>query len=441
MRFWKDECGQMVPMVALSITTLMGFMALAVDVGVLFHVRREVQIAADAAAAAGAVDFRYNASQTSATTAAKAAATLNGVTDGATVDGLTESVNVTFPPGSRFNSPRATGFVQAVVSVPNPTFFMKLFQMSRVTISASAVAGPGSSPGCIWTLGAAGTEIGGSGNLTASGCQIYDNSNDTNAIDASGSITAAKVGVTGGYSGSISPTPITGMTPVSDPLASLAAPTIPTGTCSPPASQACNPDYASGDHTLPPGTYTSITNESGSGTLTLQPGNYIINQNLTNVSGNLVLGAGTYVIKGSFYNLNTGSVSLGPGLYIAGQVGFSGSGPISGSRVSFYTMGTATNLAGSESVNLSAPTSGAWNGILIFQARGDGSPVSVGGSNANLQGVIYAPSAPVNLEGSGTGTMDTDFVAQSLSLSNNTNLQNYASVNSSSPLTTIVMMQ
>ena len=64
----------------------------------------------------------------------------------------------------------------------------------------------------------AGTEIGGSGNLTASGCQIYDDSNDTSAIDARGSIMAAKVGVTGGSSGSVSPTPITGMTPVSDPL-------------------------------------------------------------------------------------------------------------------------------------------------------------------------------------------------------------------------------
>lgn len=438
MRFWKDEGGQMVPMVAVSLTTLMGFMALAVDVGILFHVRREVQIVADAAATAGAVDFRYNASQTSATTAAKAVAALNGVTDGSHGD----VVSVTFPSGTQYGSPRGTGFVQAVVSVPNPTFFMKLFQIHMVTVTASAVAGPGSSPGCIWTLGTAGTEVGGSGNLNAAGCQIYDDSDDTRAIDAGGSITAAKVGVTGGYSGSVSPTPITGMAPASDPLAALAAPTIPAGTCSGTPSF-CNPNNTipGNTMTLLPGTYTSITNNSAGGTLALQPGNYIINGNLTNENGNLVLGAGSYAITAGFYDWSSGSVSLGPGLYVVNHLDLTGSGSITGSGVSFYTTALETTLTGSGNVNLSAPTSGAWNGILIFQARGDGYPVSVGGSNANLQGVIYAPSAPVNLEGSGTGTMDADFVAQSLSLSNNTNLQNYATVNNSSPLTTIVMMQ
>jgi hypothetical protein len=434
MRFWKDEGGQMVPMVAVSLTTLMGFMALAVDVGILFHVRREVQIVADAAATAGAVDFRYNASQTSATTAAKAVAALNGVTDGSHGD----VVSVTFPSGTQYGSPRGTGFVQAVINVPNPTFFMKLFQIKMVTVTASAVAGPGSSPGCIWTLGTAGTEVGGSGNLSASGCQIYDDSNDTRAIDAGGSVTAAKVGVTGGYSGSVSPAPITGMTPVSDPLWSLAAPAIPTGVC----TSNCNPNNAgSGNMSLSQGTYSSITN-SGNGTLTLQPGNYIINGNLANYgNGTLVLGAGNYTINGGLYNTNAGSVTLGSGLYIVNHLDLTGSGSITGSGVSFYTTTGDTTLTESGSVNLSAPASGAQNGILIFQAHGDATGATVGGPNMNLQGIVYAPSAPVSLQGSGTGTMDAAFVVQSLTLSNNTSLQNYATVNNSSPLTTIVMMQ
>jgi Flp pilus assembly protein TadG len=429
MRFWKDEGGQMVPMVAVSLTTLMGFMALAVDVGILFHVRREVQIVADAAATAGAVDFRYNASQASATTAAKAVAAVNGVTDGSHGD----VVSVTFPTDTRYG-----WSVQAVVNVPNPTFFMKLFQINMVTVTASAVAGPGASPGCIWTLGTAGTEVGGSGNLSASGCQIYDDSNDTRAIDAGGSIMAAKVGVTGGSSGSVSPTPITGMTPVSDPLWSLVAPAIPTGVC----TSNCNPNNpGSGNMTLSQGTYSSITN-FGNGTLTLQPGNYIINGNLANYgNGSLVLGAGNYTIMGGLYNTNAGSVTLGSGLYIVNHLDLTGSGSITGSGVSFYTTGGDTTLTESGSVNLSAPTSGAQNGILIFQAHGDATGATVGGPNMNLQGIVYAPSAALSLKGSGTGTMSADFVVQSLSLSNNTSLQNYATVNNSSPLTTIVMMQ
>ena len=48
-RLWKDESGQTLVMAVLSMTLLLGFLALAVDVGVLFHARRNVQLAADGA--------------------------------------------------------------------------------------------------------------------------------------------------------------------------------------------------------------------------------------------------------------------------------------------------------------------------------------------------------------------------------------------------------
>ena len=41
---------------------LMAFLALAIDVGTLFRARRNMQIAADAAAVAGALDYKYNVS-------------------------------------------------------------------------------------------------------------------------------------------------------------------------------------------------------------------------------------------------------------------------------------------------------------------------------------------------------------------------------------------
>ena len=66
MRIGNDEGGQMLVMLAVSLSALMGLMALAVDVGMLFHVRREVQIATDAAAAAGALDYHYNPSGSTA---------------------------------------------------------------------------------------------------------------------------------------------------------------------------------------------------------------------------------------------------------------------------------------------------------------------------------------------------------------------------------------
>ena len=60
----KEESGQVLVVAVLSMTALMGFMALATDVGMLFWNRRNMQIAADAAAIAGALDYLYNGSTT-----------------------------------------------------------------------------------------------------------------------------------------------------------------------------------------------------------------------------------------------------------------------------------------------------------------------------------------------------------------------------------------
>ena len=56
MRALKEERGQMLVLVALSMTVLLGFLALAIDVGLLFRAKRNLQVAADAAAVAGAMD-------------------------------------------------------------------------------------------------------------------------------------------------------------------------------------------------------------------------------------------------------------------------------------------------------------------------------------------------------------------------------------------------
>src|ERR1022692_3739732 len=80
MRMRKDESGQVLVLTVLCMTILTGFLALAIDVGLLFRASRNMQIAADAAVIAGALDYKYNNSATSAQAAAVAAAAANGVT-------------------------------------------------------------------------------------------------------------------------------------------------------------------------------------------------------------------------------------------------------------------------------------------------------------------------------------------------------------------------
>lgn len=66
---WKSENGQMLVFTAISMAILMGFLALAIDVGTLFRAKRNVQIAADAGAVAGALEYAYGGTPSPSCTA------------------------------------------------------------------------------------------------------------------------------------------------------------------------------------------------------------------------------------------------------------------------------------------------------------------------------------------------------------------------------------
>jgi len=445
MRFRKDESGQTAVLLALSFTVLAGCLALAIDTGLLFVAKRNMQIAADAAAVAGALDYKYNGSTTTANSTAQAAATANGVTNGK--GGAVVTVNT--PPS---NGPYAgqSGFVEAIVSEPESVYFLKMLKFSTITVSARAVAGSGSVAGCVWALAKSGTDVSvtGSGSFSANNCTIYDDSSSSNALTltGSGSISAQNIGIVGNYtktgSGSIHPNPpMTGLAPAADPLANLPTPTITTGTC---ASNCVQSFSGSSNNSIGPGNYNQISN-TGSGTLTLTPGNYIINGNLSNSgSGNLVLGAGNYTITGNFTTTGSGALTLGAGNYIVqGTLGLTGSGSLTGIGVTFYTQGSTT-VTGSGSMDLEAPTSGTYNGVMFFQDRADTNTMSLTGSGgAKFKGIVYAPAAPVTLTGSGSWNINADFITDSISETGSGSITDtsYQSINASSILSRMAMVE
>jgi hypothetical protein len=191
---------------------------------------------------------------------------------------------------------------------------------------------------------------------------------------------------------------------------------------------------------LGPGTYTSISNNGG--TLTLTPGNYIINGNLSNNGGSMILGAGNYTINGNFSNNGNASLTLGAGLYIVtGNVQLTGSGTLSGTGVTFYTEGN-TAVSGSSTLNLAAPTSGPYDGILFFQSRSDNQSIQISGSsNMTLEGIIYAPDAALTFSGSSSSTIYTDLVVDSVDFSGSTSFQSYQALNPNGPLARSVMVE
>jgi hypothetical protein len=399
MKRLKDESGQALVISVLCMTCLLGFVALATDVGLILREKRLLQIAADSAAVAGAAELNYG----NATSAAQAAATQNGFTNG--TGGATVTVNT--PPLNGPHKPPAsnnTRYVEVIVSQNQPAIFMGLFGVSSLRPTARAVAwNGGASSGCIYTLGTSGSDLSvtGNSNISIPTCGIIDNSSSGSALSLTGNVTlnAQSIGIVGGYSktGNVSLTPanpVTGIVSISDPLGFLPTPTIPGG-CS------ADPAYSGNQSpTLTAGCYNGL---SGSGNiyLTFSPGLYIIN----------------------------------------GPFSFTGNVSLTGTGVTLVLEGS-TSIPGNVSLNLTAPTSGTYNGVLIDQPSTNTSPLALTGNSGSIfKGIVYAPNAAVTLTGNSGSTIYTDFVVKSLALVGNASLNDYASINGSSVLAVVRLVE
>jgi hypothetical protein len=101
-------------------------------------------------------------------------------------------------------------------------------------------------------------------------------------------------------------------------------------------------------------------------------------------------------------------------------------------------------MTGAVSMKFSAPTSGAWNGILFYQSPSDTNTLTLtGASSSNLQGIIYLPTANLDLTGASSMTLYAAFVVKQLQNTGaiNMTLNDYLTKNPSSPLATITLVE
>lgn len=410
MRIAKDESGQMLIITSLCLTAMFGLLALSTDVGLLFRAKRNLQIAADAAATAGALDYYYNSSLDTAKSAAKAASATNGFTDG--TNGTVVSVST--PPADGPNK-GTTGFVEVVVSEPNPTIFLRMFNFSSVTVAARAVAGaPGYSQACVYVLNPTASlamDLEGSFDVSANHCGVLVDSNSSTALQftgGSGSLTAGSVSVVGGdggQTGDSTPTPVTGVAPANDPL-SISGP-IPPGGCTLTSSSTSLTGSFAG-----PGAGNSIcfTNAVSLSNVTLGQGIYVFENGVT-TSGNITSGSG-----GTTLDVYSGSLSMNTGTVF----------------------------------NLVAPTSGSTNGIVIMEPSTNSNTITIqkGNVTGSVTGIIYAPSAQLYLQDSGGDTsggitLTTDLIVNTLFDKTATlTLNSYSAANSSTtPLRSVALVE
>jgi hypothetical protein len=129
-------------------------------------------------------------------------------------------------------------------------------------------------------------------------------------------------------------------------------------------------------------------NVSGNDALTIDPGIY--SQISGSLNGKLTLNPGVYVVLGGGFTAKDNAIINGTGvvIYNAGS-DYNGVGNPLG----------AITLSDNAHLNLTAPTSGPYAGIALFQARDNAQPITLRGNAIEglSGGILYAPAALVSL--------------------------------------------
>lgn len=374
--FWRNEKGGVTILSALIMPAIIGIGALAIDIGLLRYNRMRLQMAADAGAIAA---VRALPDTTKAAEAAVALANLNVPASAGQVtlardvefvvyDASTKTYRATDP-----NTPANAVRVTAARDVAHKNQVLGLFSrfagsagpfsLSGHSIAIMASSASSASSVCLYALDPTSSDtltIAGSTTVTLS-CAARAKSSSLTAISSNGN--AAQMTTTSicqtnapsynsrGYSPAVNQCGST----TTDPLAAIVEPT---------PSNCKIGGSLSG--TIAPGCYTGSTT----------------------FKDNISLAAGTYYFQSASIRIN-------------------GNASISGSGVTlFLDANSSLDITGTPSINLTAPSSGALTGIVLFQSRSaTGASLSISGnSTVSLDGVLYAPATSVTFTGNGTTT-------------------------------------
>lgn len=401
-KFAHAEEGQALIMTAVALLSLIGFLALATDVGVLYRSKTNLQKVADAAAVAGASEILSG----NWSAAAQASALQNGVNCAATGVTCTISIGTSAHPSA----------VSVYITQPESTYFLPVFGKSAVTIGARAAAGIVAGQVCMNTLdtdstapNGYGVTINGGGNgtgLDAPKCNLYDNAGL--ALNGSAQlITDAGTGVADGSvkgNGTASPNPVTGLLPVPDPLS---------------------------------GYWTAPTCTSSSGNLSVSTGNVSPGcYNNFSVTGNAALKPGLYIIQGDLYLTST-TAATGVTFYVDSAHG--GTLACQPSKCAFTTPVSSPDFG--TGTTGTCTTSGGCTGLLLWDTETTNFPKNVTIGSTSLTGVIYAPNVSLVLGGSTSLTLDSNVVVGAITLNGDVTLTNYSAGQVNSPLNSAALLE
>lgn len=360
-RFIADRRANTALLFSLSLPVIVGAAGLGVETGYWYFKQRELQTAADVAAVAGAVEKRGGAESGAIASAALTEAVEHGFESGA------GSIDVNDPPTSGDYMDEKS--VEVLLEMPAMRLFSGLFSSEPVTLHARGVATfSNGGQACIVALdpeASGALTFTGNALTLINGCNVMSNSLDDSSLIVNGSadvtvpcaLSSGGVSVDEGLTLTDCPEAQANVPPAVDPFKDLPEPDV-TGPC--------------------------LALPGGVGAETLSPGRYC--------GGGILEGDKTFL----------------PGVYVmdGGSFRANATANVYGNGVTFFMTNNATvDINGSAHLELKAPTSGTYKGVLFYGDRDNDYDTNKfnGNASSSLTGAMYFPSQDVQFLGNFSG--------------------------------------
>jgi len=368
-RLCRSRRGSVAIMVGLALPVVVGMAALATEITFLLIRQRQLQVVADAAAFNAAVAIQKGYPDFAVEARATACLGFQNATEGVTITSNNPPAG-----GPNMNNPKA---VEVIVTQPQTLILAALFGDAQYNVKSRAVAMVGNVSSCVLQLDAAsnpGVTInnGAIVNLTNCGMAVDSTANSALSMTGAAQLNAQSVSVVGKASitngATINPSKALSInqSKVPDPYANVAMPSIPGGCSNGTAIKGKPIQYGHGSWTINQGVWCGDVSFTNDAVVTLQAGIYYVDAGTFSVGGAVQMnGTGVTIVLTSRTSGNYSTVVIS-----------------NGARVT-----------------LSAPTSGATQGMVFFGDR-RASPNNTqssfgGGGTLNVTGAMYLPTQNV----------------------------------------------
>ena len=388
-RLLKDRKGAVALIMAAATPIIVGGLGLSIDTIQWTLTKRQMQRQADSGAIAGA----YGLAQGRNVAAVVADDLARNAYVDLTNDPVVENAPTAGPQAGNTRAVRVA--LSTNVNLPFTGFFLNGPLTIPAEATASLVANGEFCALSLETANATGITLWGSSTVDL-GCGMATNSVSANAVAAGGSstVSATPIAAVGGVPQSSNYAPGTVLIPYAvpqpDPFLALPDPVVSGG--------------------------AQNGNVNSNQTRTLNPGTY----NGMDLKGTVTLNPGTYVIDGGDLSIGSQAKVTGTGVTIILTSKTAASNPNSIGQI---------KMNGGATVNLTAPTTGTYQGVLIYQDRratlSNQSNKVNGNSASKLQGAVYVASQEVEFTGTtGLNTNCFQLVARRITWSGNSAITN-----------------